>query len=153
MTDAVQQAPSDSGRLVVTAGFDADPEALFDWWTQPELLCRWWPQEAQTDARPGGPYHLAWPALGWHLRGGYTTFERGRTLAFTWKWDHDAGDAAKTVALTFEARPSGGTLLTLTHGPYADTPEQQDLRIAHHLAGWKHFLPRLARAVIQDVTL
>jgi hypothetical protein len=37
-----------------------------------------------------------------------------------------------------------GTHLVLIHGPYQDTPEDQEVRLEHHLAGWRHFLSRLA---------
>ena len=45
--------------------------------------------------------------------------------------------------IVFEPVAPDGTRLLLTHGPYIDTPEDQELRIEHHLAGWKHFLSRL----------
>ena len=48
------------------------------------------------------------------------------------------------MTLAFAAHPAGGTRLTLTHGPYTASPADQEERIAHHLAGWQHFLPRLA---------
>jgi hypothetical protein len=31
----------------------------------------------------------------------------------------------------------------LTHGPYTDSADDQQVRIEHHLAGWQHFIPRL----------
>ncbi len=37
------------------------------------------------------------------------------------------------------------TRLTLEHGPYDESPQEQGLRIGHHLAGWRHFLPLLRR--------
>ncbi len=96
------------------------------------------------------------PKMDWRLRGHYTVFKPGRSLAFTWKWDHDPADAPpKLVTVDFApavapedvlaggARP--GARLTLSHGPYLDTPEEQELRVEHHLAGWRHFLPILQR--------
>jgi Activator of Hsp90 ATPase homolog 1-like protein len=36
----------------------------------------------------------------------------------------------------------GGTALTLTHGPYDESPGSQEMR-AGHMEGWTHFLGRL----------
>jgi hypothetical protein len=51
------------------------------------------------------------------------------------------------VDIIFAAPSTGGTRLTLTHGPYGDTAGEQEVRTAHHLAGWQHFLPRLQHAL------
>ena len=141
----ITQVSSDSNKLVITADINnLTPTEVFDYWTKPELLCKWWPQEAEIDARVGGAYHLSWPGMNWHLRGQYTGFESGKQLAFTWKWDHDEeGTAVREVTIMFEPLPEGGTKLMLTHGPYTDSAEDQEVRIEHHLAGWQHFIPRL----------
>ena len=118
------------------------PERLFAYWTQPDLLTQWWPQVAEVDARTGGSYHLAWPAMGWHLRGRYTEVREGELLAFTWKWDGDEeGGHERTVRVVCE--PLGdGTQLTVTHGTYGDSPEEAQIR-AGHVEGWTHFLGKL----------
>lgn len=146
---SIMQLPSGSNELVIVAEFSKiAPCEVFDYWTKPELLCMWWPQEAEIDARVGGVYHLAWPRMNWHLRGQYTRFEPGKRLAFTWKWDHDEeGKAVREVTIVLEPLPDRGTKLTLTHGPYTDSMEDQEVRIEHHLAGWQHFLPRLQSLV------
>jgi uncharacterized protein YndB with AHSA1/START domain len=126
---------------------------VFDYWTQPVLLREWWPQEAEIEPQYGGHYHLSWPAMDWHLRGRYTHFEPGKRLAFTWRWDHDEEGSQETVVdVTFEHTLDRGTRLLLTHGPYAETLEDQNLRLEHHLAGWLHFLPRLQACVQADHT-
>ena len=142
---SITQIPSSSNKLVIAAEFDKlTPHQVFDYWTRQELLCAWWPQAAEIDARTGGAYHLSWPSMNWHLRGQYTRFEPGQQLAFTWKWDHDEeGMAVREVIIDLEPLPNGGTKLTLTHGPYSDSAEDQAIRIEHHLAGWQHFIPRL----------
>ncbi len=139
---AVDAIPVVGRELVITEEFPAfTPEALFDHWTEPGLLCRWWPQAAAVDPRPGGAYHLAWPRTDWHLRGRYTAVERGRRLAFSWRWDHEPDDA-KDVLVTFAPRPDGGTVLTITHGSYTDSAHDREVR-AGHLEGWTYFLARL----------
>lgn len=150
--------PSDDETLVVTTTIPGcPPHRVFDYWTVPALLCQWWPQHAELEPRVGGAYLLAWPQMGWRLRGHYTAFAPGHSVAFTWVWDHDPADAAPRL-VTVEFAPTvapgaydatvatSGTRLMLTHGPYLATPADQELRIEHHLAGWRHFLPALQRA-------
>jgi uncharacterized protein YndB with AHSA1/START domain len=141
----VMQIASGPEILAVEAGFPAaNPHALFTYWTVPTLLQQWWPQHAEIEPYVGGAYHLTWPQQDWHLRGRYTTFEPGERLCFTWKWDHDAPtDSVREVTIAFTPGNSGGTGLFLTHGPYLDTLEEQELRLEHHLTGWMYFLPRL----------
>jgi uncharacterized protein YndB with AHSA1/START domain len=131
--------------LLIEADFPSmTPDVVFNYWTEPFLLQRWWPQNAELDPRVGGSYHFSWPQMNWHLRGSYTSFEPGRQLGFTWRWDHDVQDARdRHVEIRFEPLATGGTRLHLTHGRYLDTPEDQEIRNEHHLTGWQHFLSRL----------
>lgn len=146
---AVSQMPSGPDILLIEAHFPSTtPHTLFNYWTQPTLLQQWWPQEAELVAQVGGAYHLSWPQMNWHLRGHYTSFEPGKRLGFTWKWDHDSQEIAeREVNIVFETVAADGARLLLTHGPYSDTLEDQELRIEHHLVGWKHFLPRLQEVI------
>jgi uncharacterized protein YndB with AHSA1/START domain len=145
----ITQIPSSSDKRVLAAEFPGVvPALLFNYWTKPELICTWWPQKAEIDPRPGGVYHLSWPQMHWHLRGLYTAFEPGKKLAFTWRWDHDPpGIPVTTVEIIFEPLPTGGTGMLLTHSPYSDSVEDQQMRVDHHLAGWQHFIPKLQEVV------
>lgn len=142
---AATQRPSGSETLIVEADFpSADPQTLFAYWTEPGPLQQWWPQRAEVEPYAGGSYCLSWPQQSWRLRGTYTVFEPGARLSFTWKWDHDPPETdAKVVTVAFTPLPPRGTRLHLTHGPYRETPDEQELRIEHHLAGWLYFLSRL----------
>lgn len=142
---AATQRPSGSETLIVEADFPtADPQTLFAFWTDPALLQQWWPQQAEVEPYVGGAYCLSWPQQGWRLRGRYTVFESGARLGFTWKWDHDPEEAdAKVVTVAFAPLAPQGMRIHLSHGPYPETPDEQELRVEHHLAGWLHFLPRL----------
>ena len=142
---AITQLSSGLDKLLVEADFlSAAPHTLFNYWTQPALLQQWWPQEAQVVPQVGGAYHLSWPKMNWHLRGHYTSFEPGKQLGFTWKWDSDLQEPGeRKVMIVFTPLANNGTRLLLTHGPYSATPEDQKLRIEDHLAGWQHFLSRL----------
>ncbi|HUY76299.1 MAG TPA: SRPBCC domain-containing protein [Ktedonobacterales bacterium] len=163
MPPIIWEPSGDETLGVTTVVPGCPPVRVFDYWTIPALLCQWWPQHAVVEARVGGGYTLMWPQMDWRLRGRYTIFSPGHSLAFTWAWDHDQADAAPRL-VTVEFAPTTtaddaddaddadateatlGTRLTLTHGPYVGTPSDQELRIEHHLAGWRHFLPALQRA-------
>ena len=138
----LQQAPTSTDRLTITANFPQfTPDGLFDYWTKPDLICQWWPQQAEIEPREGGAYHFSWPRMGWSLRGHYVKFDIGKSLNFTWQWEHQA-TLLRHVEITFEALPDGGTQITLTHGFYTDSAEDQEERKGH-LEGWTHFLGRL----------
>ena len=135
------QVPSTADKAVVAGEFPhCPPEILFDYWTMPRLIILWWPAEAEIDPRQDGIYHLSWPKRNWHLRGYYTTFEPGKELAFTWKWDHFA--VTTNVNVTFDPLSTGGTKLTVTHSPYSETEIDQEARLGH-VEGWMYFVTRL----------
>lgn len=113
----------------------ADPGTVFDHLIDAELLTRWWPSEGETDPRPGGEYRLHWAGPDVTLRGVYEVVDRPRRLRYTWKWDHEA----VTSTVSFELAPTpDGSDLVVQHT--AQTADERD----DHLAGWSHFLPRLA---------
>jgi uncharacterized protein YndB with AHSA1/START domain len=148
--ELVTQLDSSREVIVVRTAFPGiSPDTPFAYWTQPDLITRWWPKTAEIDPRAGGTYHLAWPDQNWHLRGHYTAFEPGRQLSFTWVWDHDPTDET-TVSILFLPMEAGGMQLTLTHGPYADTPEGQERRQGH-IDGWQHFLTRLHHVIDKEI--
>lgn len=139
------QAPSTPDKVVIVGEFPhCPPDILFDYWTMPRLITLWWPAEAEIDACLDGIYHLAWPKRNWHLRGRYTTFELGKELAFTWKWDHLPPTTQVNIA--FEPLSTNtetdGTKLTVTHSPYSDASIEQEARQGH-LEGWLYFVGRL----------
>ncbi len=120
------------------------PEQLWRAWTDPIELIRWWPPEAELDLAVGAPYHLAWPSMGWHLRGEYTEVDAPSRLAFTGRWDHEPDMPTRTVALDLQPLPdAAGTRLVITHGPYGDGGDEAEDRRSH-LEGWTQFLERLA---------
>lgn len=143
----VTQLPSPNDRVVVRVTIPGvAPEAVFPYWTDPELLRLWWPQQAETDPRPGGSYHLSWPSMDWHLRGTYTAFEPPTMLYFTWVWDH-SDIPMREVAVVFDPATETGTTITVTHGEYTDSPQDQDERQGH-LEGWRSFLGKLREVVV-----
>lgn len=140
----MRQVPSTPDTIVLGGEFERfSPEELYDHLTQPNLLQRWWAKVAETDLEIGGAYHLAWPAMEWHLRGEYTALERGVHLGYTWKWGHDPSPAApQQVDFWLESLGEGGTRLGIYHGPFASTPAGQDDRKGT-AEGWLHFAEQL----------
>ena len=129
-------------RITIVADFPhLKPALLFDYWTSPDLLKRWWPPAAELQPALGGTYHFSWPKQNWHLRGKYTMFDRGKTLGFTWKWDHETIDVTR-VTLLFRSRDNGGTVLTLRHEGYSKSSEAKKTR-DEHVQGWTFFLRKL----------
>jgi uncharacterized protein YndB with AHSA1/START domain len=141
----VTQLPTATDKLTVAALYErATPDEVFAYWTDPALLRQWWPEQADTDPRPAGAYHLAWPKMGWHLRGEYTAVEPGIRLAFTWRWEHEPDRPERTVEVLFDAVGDLGTQLTVTHGTYTEADrEERD----GHMEGWTYFLTRLRDAL------
>lgn len=140
---AVVEVEGPADRLRVSGVFEGwTPAELFDRFTRPDLLAEWWAPEAEVGLREGGPYVLTFPEGGFRLHGEVRSFEPGRRLVFTWKWAHEPEEkAALLVEVGFE-EVEGGTRLTITHGPYADTPEAARERKGH-LEGWQGVLGRL----------
>lgn len=139
----IEERPSLPDTLVVQARYPGvRPEVLFNYWTEPDLITQWWPAEAEIDATEGGRYCLSWPKMNWYLRGTYERFDPPRALAFTWSWDHEPDVTPTHVTLIFEPYENDGTLLTVTHGPYSETPEGLEQRRGN-LEGWTHFLSKL----------
>jgi len=131
--------------LVVMARMDGlPPDQAWRAWTDAEEMRRWWPQDAELDVVEGGTYHLSWPAADLHLRGHYSMIEEGRTLVFSWAWDHEPDLAERRVTVEFLPLSDGaGTQVTITQGPYSDTEADRKDRQGH-LDGWAQFLPKLA---------
>jgi uncharacterized protein YndB with AHSA1/START domain len=146
---SVEQIATDTTILVMQADFPGvSVQTVFAYWTQPRLLEQWWVQKAELDAREGGIYHFSWPSIHQDLRGHYLSYIPDERLAFTWKWDDDTEEyGERLVTLAFAVLPEQGTRLTLTHGPYGVTAEEQAIRLEHHLAGWMHFLPHLQATI------
>lgn len=138
----VQQIESDNTRVIMQIDIhEADPARVFDYWVQPDLLVKWWPQEAVTHPQVGGDFLLAWPGMNWRLRGVYRAFEPGKTLAFTWKWDHEPDLPERLVTVTF-APLDDVTVINVEHGSYTDSEVDQADRQSH-IDGWLYFLGKL----------
>jgi uncharacterized protein YndB with AHSA1/START domain len=124
----------------------AQPDSLFELWTEPELLITWWgPEGYETtapalDVRPGGRWRITMRTSDGAVRtvsGVYRTVEPPRRLVFTWAFEEGGvrGDETE-VAVTFEAAP-GGSRLVLLQRTFATRDRHQQ--------GWSSSFGRLSR--------
>jgi uncharacterized protein YndB with AHSA1/START domain len=143
--------PADPRTLTLTRIFDAPPDRVFTAWTDPGQFMQWMCppdaglDECVLDVRPGG----AWRAKGhaptrrFATSGVYLEVRRPDLLVFTWA-HHETDDwsapRGHETIVRVELRALGRkTELTLTHGPFPDTPSFND-----HERGWKGSFEKLA---------
>jgi uncharacterized protein YndB with AHSA1/START domain len=156
ITDA---GPMILARLRVPGRSRAEVLAEF---TDPAAVARWWRGELTTELAAGGPYRVAFPAIGSCLTGRVISYDASRGLAFSWSWDDRPPDSTVTVTvIAAEAAPdptgatdapdatgtvgaAGVVLLTIEHGPHSADPDGQQAH-TEHWEGWQYFLPRLFR--------
>jgi uncharacterized protein YndB with AHSA1/START domain len=145
----VTEQPTDKDTLVVSAEFPQQtPATVFDYWIKPDLLTQWWPPEANIEPVVGGEYRLQWPSYNSTLQGKITTLKAPEEFGFTWWWDHYPPEKiAREVLVQFSATDNG-TLLTITHGPYLSTEEDQEERQGF-LEAWDMFISRLQNLLQQ----
>jgi len=145
----VENVMDDPAWLVVETHVPGlSPDETLQWFTNAAMLNQWWGEEALIEPRPGGMYEVHWPSMGWTMRGVVALCVAG-TLVYSWTWDHEPDQPARTVIVRGE--PDGdGTILTLTHGPYRPSSPSlsgEDEDRAGHREGWLHFLPKLHEAI------
>jgi uncharacterized protein YndB with AHSA1/START domain len=117
----------------------ATPPTVFEFLIDPAKLVRWMGTDAVLHPRPGGAYHVN---VNGHetVSGRFVEVVPFTRVVFTWGWDEGAlstPPGSSIVEIMLE--PDGeGTCLRLTHRDLAP-----DMR-PFHLAGWHHYLSRLA---------
>jgi uncharacterized protein YndB with AHSA1/START domain len=118
---------------------EADPETVFEFFTDPAKAVLWMGSKATFDPRPGGVYRLEMNEQ-WITSGEFVEVDPPRRVVFTWGWEGDGAPTppgSSTVEVTL--RPDGdGTLVRLIH---RDLPGND---VAPHATGWDLYLPRLA---------
>ncbi len=117
----------------------AQPETVFEFFTDPAKMVRWMGLEAALDPRPGGIYRV--DVNGKNVaKGEFVEVTPPSRVVFSFGWDEEAHPippGSSTVEVTFT--PDGdGTIVRLVH---RDLPADA---IADHTKGWDHFLGRLA---------
>ena len=132
--------------LTLKRHIKADPETVYDAWTNPEKLLKWFgPGDgpvtlAETDLRPGGRYAIAFMEDGeeHHVSGVYDEVVPCEKLVFTWTW-RSMPDRKSLVTVLIKP-DQDGTLVTLMHEQFVDE-HVRDL----HLEGWTGCLESLDR--------
>ena len=120
---------------------EAEPEQVFDHFTDPELMVKWMGEFARLQAVEEGLFSV--DIDGVLIRGNYKTLDRPRFIEIAWGEAGNANMPPGSTKLTISLEPSGsGTLLTLKHSGLV--PEEAE----KHAFGWPHFLSRLATVSI-----
>ena len=136
-----------AGTLKITRVIAADPETVFDAWTQPEHIKQWSAPEgmdipvSDVDLSVGGRFHLQMRNAegGMHnARGIYQEIDRPGRLVYSWAWDEHPDHGSSLVTVEFRA-VDGGTEVTMVHSGLPDEKSVTD-----HEGGWTSCLTRLA---------
>jgi uncharacterized protein YndB with AHSA1/START domain len=120
---------------------EAEPEVVFQFFTDPEKMVRWMGSAAALDPRPGGMFSFNTLA-DFFIAGEYVAVEPYSRIIFTWGYgDFPDGQSnplppgSSTVEVEFV--PDGeATIVHLTHRIPADLAD-------FHAMGWEHYLARL----------
>ncbi len=135
-----------AGTVKITRVIAADPETVFDAWTQPEHIKKWSAPEgmdipvSDVDLSVGGRFHLQMRNAegGMHnARGIYQEIDRPGRLVYSWAWDEHPDHGSSLVTVEFRA-VDGGTEVTMVHSGLPDEKSVTD-----HEGGWTSCLNRL----------
>jgi len=142
---------SNHHQLDVSRVIDADPQRLFEAWTDPQMIVQWWGAggitcpTAEVDLSVGGTYRIANEApdgsVMW-ITGTFSRVEPPAALAYTWAMEPvEPHTPVSLVEVTFSPQ-ADGTLVTVrqTEIPSAEAREM-------HLDGWRGCLEGLERVV------
>jgi uncharacterized protein YndB with AHSA1/START domain len=144
-------------QLVIERTLKAQPERVFDAFTDPDQLKNWWwptgftCPAAEVDLRIGGKYRLAmeWPGsipaetqFSHHMGGEYYEIDRPHRLVMSGRAVNDEqGELFATlIEVTFEAR-DGGTALTVRQSYFEPMPPAEAMTGAQQ--GWSEQLEKL----------
>jgi len=118
---------------------DAAPEVVFDYLVTDRGMTSWMGQWASLDPVPGGEFAV--DIAGYPARGMFLEVDPPRRMTVSWGFAGNDSLPPGTSTVSFDLTPiGGGTRVEVVH---TDLPEDD---VAGHVAGWSHFLPRLARA-------
>ena len=135
-----------AGTVKITRVIAADPETVFDAWTQPEHIKKWSAPEgmdipvSDVDLSVGGRFHLQMRNAegGMHnARGIYREIDRPGRLVYSWAWDEHPDHGSSLVTVEFRV-VDGGTEVTMVHSGLPDEKSVTD-----HEGGWTSCLNRL----------
>ncbi len=130
--------------------FPAEPQRIFQAWTDPEKLVQWWGPEGMTvphskmDVRESGAWLTTMRNADgeeFTVSGVYRVIDPPRRLVLTWAWHNDGvRDGHETeISIDFDA-VDGGTRLVLEQKTFKE-PEHRD----RHRGGWESSFNELGR--------
>ena len=119
---------------------DASPEFVFKFLVTDTGITSWMGQWASLDPVPGGEFAV--DIAGYPARGMFLEVDPPRRVKVSWGFAGNESLPPGSSTVSFDLTPiSSGTRIEVVH---ADLPADE---VPGHRDGWKHFLPRLARAV------
>ncbi len=137
------KAPVENGFTMPMLFPTLSVEALFDHFTKPDLVKKWWSPQAEIGLMEGGIYKLSWPEENREIKGTVKSFDSGKKLVLSLKWDDDPADSPmRNVTLEFASIEGGGSTLTINETGYTDSPQDQEVMEAH-LQAWQERLIKL----------
>ena len=117
----------------------ADPEVVFDYFTDAAALTRWMGDRAVVDPRPGGQFTIFFGDR--RVQGRYLELDRPRRLVISWGRAGSLAFPPGASVLEVTLTPlGGGTLVAIAHSGLPDGERPR------HAAGWHHYLARLSLA-------
>lgn len=117
---------------------EAPPDRVWQLLTDPAQLPRWWPDAAELEPVVGGRIVLDFGPG--NVSGEITRWEPPSALAFTWNQSNMPGVELQ-VSFTVDDLGGGRSRVSVVHSGFEGAPaEARDAVVA----GWSHFLPRLA---------
>lgn len=115
----------------------ATPDEVFDYLVTVAGMTAWMGEHATLEPRVGGTFQV--DIAGSPIRGEYLEVVRPHRVVVSWGVAGSREFPSGTSRVSFTLTPTAeGTRVDLLH---SDLPE---LRVAGHVDGWAHFLPRLA---------
>jgi uncharacterized protein YndB with AHSA1/START domain len=118
---------------------EATPERVFGFLVTDDGITSWMGQWASLDPTRGGQFAV--DIAGHPVRGVFLEVDPPRRVTVSWGFVGNASLPPGASTVSFELTPiSTGTRVDVVH---TDLPEDD---VPGHVAGWQHFLPRLARA-------
>ncbi|BBJ00396.1 hypothetical protein FGKAn22_20880 [Ferrigenium kumadai] len=162
--------PSQSRReVIIIHTFDAPPERVFGWWTEPALLMRWWAPKGwstpscKVDLHPGGIFHYCMRSPegnDFWGRGVYREIAAPQRLVYTDSFSNEEGnmvDPARygmsygypsetQVTVVFSGQ-EGKTRVAVLHDVPEEIPERTGMQ-----QGWAEMLERLDNELAATAT-
>jgi uncharacterized protein YndB with AHSA1/START domain len=119
----------------------AEPDLVFDYFTEAEALARWIGDRATVDPRPGGQFTVIFGDR--TVEGRYLEVERPKRLVISWgrAGSRDFPPASSVLEITLTPSDNG-TLVAIVHTGLPDS------ELHRHALGWEHYLRRLGLAAV-----